>query len=178
MSGTSMATPVVAATAALMIQNDISITPDTIKARMMKTAWKGFPTTSVTVVNGIIYTLQDDVFTVGAGYLDIDAAMRSLDVTTGSAVSPMAVFNPTTGAATLVDSPPLIAGSSVVWDQTSIWGSSTVWGGNAVLANSIIWEFNGSVLDDPTLAGNSLIWADSITWEATDVTSESITWDE
>src|SRR5207253_290898 len=40
LSGTSMATPVVAGTAALMIQKDSSLTPDQIKARIMKTAGK------------------------------------------------------------------------------------------------------------------------------------------
>jgi serine protease AprX len=178
MSGTSMATPVVAAAAALMVQQDGTITPDTVKARMMKTAWKGFPTTTVTVVNGITYTVQDDVFTVGAGYLDVDAAMSSTDVAVGSAVSPIAVFNATTGQATMVDSPPLIAGASIVWDQTAIWGSTTVWGGSAVLANSVIWDGSASVLDDPSLAGNSVVWSDSVIWDATDVASESIIWDE
>src|SRR5215472_8120152 len=41
LSGTSMATPYVAGAAALMIQKDPTLTPDTVKARMMKTAWKG-----------------------------------------------------------------------------------------------------------------------------------------
>jgi serine protease AprX len=43
LSGTSMATPVVSGAAALMIQHDPTLSPDQIKARMMKTAWKGSP---------------------------------------------------------------------------------------------------------------------------------------
>ena len=42
LSGTSMATPVVSGAAALMLQEDPSLTPDEIKARMMKTATKNF----------------------------------------------------------------------------------------------------------------------------------------
>ncbi|HKF22584.1 MAG TPA: S8 family peptidase [Candidatus Angelobacter sp.] len=176
MSGTSMATPVVAAAAALMIQNDISITPDTIKARMMKTAWKGFPGSTVTVAaDGGTYTVLDDVFTVGAGYLDVDAAMRSTDVAQGSAASPLAVFNSTTGTAILVDSPPPIAGTSVVWDNSAMWGGSIVFG-NGVTANSIIWN-DGAIWSNPTIAGTSVVWDDSLIWDDSIIWSDSIVWD-
>ena len=40
LSGTSMATPVVSGAAALMIEKDPTLTPDTVKARLMKTASK------------------------------------------------------------------------------------------------------------------------------------------
>ncbi len=42
LSGTSMATPVVSGAAALMLQENPALTPDEIKARMMKTASKNF----------------------------------------------------------------------------------------------------------------------------------------
>src|ERR1700733_707646 len=42
LSGTSMATPVVSGAAALMVQEDPTLTPDQIKARLMKTATKQF----------------------------------------------------------------------------------------------------------------------------------------
>ena len=42
LSGTSMATPVVSGAVALMLQKDSTLTPDTVKARIMKTAWKAF----------------------------------------------------------------------------------------------------------------------------------------
>ena len=47
LSGTSMATPVVSGTIALMLQKDPSLTPDAVKARLMKTATKTFPVSSV-----------------------------------------------------------------------------------------------------------------------------------
>ncbi len=45
----------------------------------MKTAYKTFPPYSVATdpVTGITYTSQYDIFTVGAGYLDIAAALTN-----------------------------------------------------------------------------------------------------
>ena len=43
LSGTSMATPMVSGAAALLLQKDPSLTPDTVKARLMKSAGKSFP---------------------------------------------------------------------------------------------------------------------------------------
>src|SRR6266571_2195780 len=49
LSGTSMATPVVSGAAALLIQSQPKITPDQVKARLMKTAYKAFPVSSTVV---------------------------------------------------------------------------------------------------------------------------------
>src|SRR6266702_386611 len=90
LSGTSMATPVVSGAAALLIQSQPKITPDQVKARLMKTAYKGFPASSTVVdpVTGAIYVSQYDIFTVGAGYLDIGAALANSDLATGNTLSP------------------------------------------------------------------------------------------
>src|SRR6202030_2915855 len=73
LNGTSMATPMVRGAAALLIQQEPQITPDTVKARLMKSASKDFPAVPVAVdpVPGVAYTSKYDIFTVGAGYLDI-----------------------------------------------------------------------------------------------------------
>jgi len=49
LSGTSIATPVVTGATALLLQKDASLTPDEVKARLMKTASKGFPAHSSAV---------------------------------------------------------------------------------------------------------------------------------
>ena len=76
LSGTSMATPMVSAAAAILLQKQPSLTPDQVKARLMKTASKGFPaaTNAVDPVTGQTFTSYYDIFTIGAGYLDIQAA--------------------------------------------------------------------------------------------------------
>src|SRR5262249_10503224 len=143
-------------------QQNPSITPDTIKARMMKTAWKGYPTTSWTVTAaGVGFLSQYDVFTIGAGYLDIDAALHNVNVASGSAASPVAVYDQCAKQARLVINSP--SGTSIVWGETSVWGTSIIWGDSAVMADSIIWG-DSAIWGDPALGGTSIIWSDSIIW--------------
>ena len=122
LSGTSMATPMVSGTAALMLQKDPSLTPDAIKARIMKTATKSFPTmsTSTDPSTGITYTTNYDLFTVGAGYLDAWAALNNTDSVPGgkSANSPTVTFNPSTNR---VD---LVLGNSVMWGDSVMWAKA------------------------------------------------------
>ena len=97
LSGTSMATPIVSGAVALMLQKTPSLTPDQVKARLLKTAWKGIGQyTSSSDSVGNIYNNEYDLFTYGAGYLDVDAALTNTDVATGVALSPTAVFNSST----------------------------------------------------------------------------------
>ena len=72
----------------------------------MKTAWKSLPAFSSTTdpTTGITYTDQYDVFTVGAGYVDVEAALTNTDVAKGTAMSPVASFNPNTDNVYLNDS--------------------------------------------------------------------------
>ena len=81
LSGTSMAAPVVSGAAAVMLHKDWSLTPDTIKARLMKTSTKFFPTSSTAVdpLTNTRYVSQYDIFTIGAGYIDVAAALNSTD---------------------------------------------------------------------------------------------------
>jgi len=173
LSGTSMATPIVAGAAALMFQKDPTLTPDTIKARMMKTAWKGYPGNSWAYDNsGKSYFSQYDVFTIGAGYLDIYSSLKSSDVVNGGAPSPIVNFNAATGTATLTNSQSITWGNSITWGSSIVWGNSIVWGGNCVLSDSIIWG-NSIIWGQSGVTGNSIIWGQSIVWSANSVNALS-----
>ncbi len=163
LSGTSMATPVVSGAAALLIQKQPSLTPDQVKARLMKTANKMITlySTAVDGVTLLTYATQSDIFTVGAGYLDINAALNSTDLSTLPALSPVVVYNSTTTSTHKVS---LIRDFSVVWGDSILWGDAIVWGGTvfstSVSGSSVIWG-DSVVWGDNTLAGFSVVWGDS-----------------
>src|SRR5205085_9711123 len=115
LSGTSIAAPMVSGAAALLIGKDPTLTPDTVKARLMKTATKNFPGSSVAcdAATSQRWTSYYDLFTIGTGYLDVWAALNSTDVIPSgySAQSP-AVAADASGKVTLVAGTSMVGGTS------------------------------------------------------------------
>lgn len=162
LSGTSMATPVVSGAVAQMLQLNSSLTPDQVKARLMKTAWKGFGqyTQSSADVTGVSYSNEYDIFTYGAGYLDIDAALNNTSLATGVALSPTAIFNTKNDTVSIVNTADSnFAGSSIVWGAAStVFGDSIVWGTNVVSSTSIVWGATSIVWGATSVSGDSIVW--------------------
>ena len=133
LSGTSMAVPVVSGTVALMLQQNPALTPDQVKARLMKTASKGLPrfTTATDVLSSTTYSTQEDIFAVGAGYLDVQAAMWNTDIANFQALSPVAVYNSSTKTVSLVSA------QSVMWGDSTMSGFSAIWSNNALTAGGL-----------------------------------------
>jgi serine protease AprX len=164
LSGTSMSTPMVSGALALMFQQNPALTPDQAKARLMKTAWKGFMQySSTTSAQGVKFGNQYDIFTYGAGYLDIAAALNNTDVATAPALSPTAYYDPVTGNVYFSANP------NAVWNTSVLWGSSVIWGSNVfVNGTSVLW--GSSVLwGASTTSGTSVLWGSSILWGATNM---------
>ncbi len=169
LSGTSMATPLVSGAAAMMIQKDPTLTPDMVKARLMKSAYKGFRAYSTAFDSrGHTYNNQGDLFTYGAGYLDVAAALNNADTGVGYALSPTAVFNASNNTVTLIATTP--NGSSVTWGTSILWGSSVLWG------DSVVWGSNVFVNATSVLWGDSILWGSSVVWGDSTTTGFSVLW--
>ena len=154
MSGTSMATPLVAAAAALMLEKDPTLSPATVKARLMRSAKK----------------LDAAPVIAGAGLLDIEAALDETGVVTGEALSPLLQYDEATGGTLMEDTAELWGdahwGAGYMWTDS---GDVPVGGGlltdSGVSANGFIWtdggvNANGYIWTDGSIWANGALWTD------------------
>jgi serine protease AprX len=128
LSGTSMAAPTVAGAAALILQRYPTINNHTVKLRLMASAKK-------------IFSQRYDLFTVGAGLLDIPAALQNTGIA-GSSRSPKAVRTGDGQIQLEFDDD---------WASQQDWGMGVVWGGNIILSNGVVW-------------GGNVVWDNGVVW--------------
>ena len=141
LSGTSMAAPVVAGAAALLLQKYPTLTPDTIKARLMISADKWASPGGV-----------PDISTYGAGYVDIPAALTCTATATVPALSPRMQCD-SYGNLSL-NTGNLLGANQRIWG--TIPSLNVIWGGN------ITWGVN--INAGSQSAAQSGVWNDHITW--------------
>jgi serine protease AprX len=156
LSGTSMASAVVSGAAALLLQKNPQLGPDQVKARLMRTATRNFPVSSVGTdpATGTHYTSYYDIFTIGAGYLDITAALADTTLAPGAALSPSASYD-TAKRDVVLNCPAgltglwgtnITSGTNVISGASKnvVWGSNVVWGAGAAgtTAFSVVWGTN------------------------------------
>ena len=184
LSGTSMASGVVSGMVADLLQAHPTMTPDQVKARLMKTASKSFPTSSSVYdpASGITYTSQYDIFTVGAGYVDMAAVLASTELSSGTAISPTAVYDSNTGNVYLTSDSSAVWGTSQAWSGPAVWGtsqfvggSSIMWGANSTSGSSIMWGA-GTNSGSSIMWGASGMWGSSIMWGASNSSGFSSIW--
>jgi serine protease AprX len=139
LSGSSMATAVVSGMAAILIDADSTLTPDTVKARLMKSAEK---------------RMEYDIFSEGAGFANLYAALQERGVAKVPSLSPQA-FMTSTGI--VIQSTDLLWGDPLSWSGTLIWGSDPLRNTETVAASGAVWGNKGTV-GSSSVGSNGAIW--------------------
>ena len=114
LSGTSMAAPVVAGAAALLLQASPSLSPDTVKARLMISADKWVSPAGAS-----------DPCTYGAGYLNIPAALKNTAVAAQPTLSPTLTEDSKGNVS--INAAGLLSASHIIWG-TSLTDLHIIWG--------------------------------------------------
>jgi len=129
------------------------------------------------------YLSQYDIFTVGAGYLDINAAIQNHSVSpkNAGATSPVAYFDPASGAITMtsnykslcVPNGPYasmalwgstICGKMALWGSTAVWGNMALWGSNSVSGNMALWGSTAVWGTSLFVNGSMALWGSTAVW--------------
>ncbi len=134
LSGTSMATPMVTAAVARMLQKDPAASPATVKARLMRSSRK----------------IDDEPTAAGAGALDVEAALDDTGIVAGEALSPLMVRDETTG-------------NIFIEDTGELWGDA-VWGAGYLFFGGFGWVDGYAFSGDDTVTASSYLWTDGDVW--------------
>ena len=128
LSGTSMATPVVSAAVALMLEKDPSLSPATVKARLMRSARK----------------LDTDPTESGAGLLDVDAALNDSGVMSGDALSPLMTLD--------------FENETVLVEDTAVLWGDDLWAAAYIYSGASNWSSGASYTDENGVEAKGYMW--------------------
>ncbi|HYR87099.1 MAG TPA: S8 family peptidase [Terriglobia bacterium] len=168
MSGTSMASPVVAGAVALMLQKNPSMTPNTVKAALMFTA-------EHRAANPIA---------VGAGYVNIAGAVNlAANINTSVAAGQYRILNNGFGLhySNIIGGSPVIWGQSIVWHKAmysgrDIFYNTAAWSGTMIWGSTIVWDVAETIVWDEAMSTTPDIAGFTIVWDET--AGLTIVWDE
>jgi serine protease AprX len=160
LSGTSMASPVVAGAVALMIQANPKLTPNLVKAILQYTA----------------ENRNYDPLTQGAGFLNIKGAVDLAKFLKSPSAGQRYPSNPAWSKTILWGNHKITKG--VIKPAGSAWAISTVWGASRdAEGDNIVWgTFCGTAECDNIVWGTSLLDLDNIVWGTFDREGDNIVW--
>jgi serine protease AprX len=157
LSGTSMAAPMVSGAAALMLQQDPTLNPGTVKARLMLSARK---------------SAVGDPFTTGAGALDILGALHA-GGTVADAPSPLVRVDNVSGELGFENTG--VLWSNPVFSLPALWSDAVLWSNSAPLDAAVLSSY-GVLLSGTT--ANALLWPDAMLWPEAMLWADSTLWSE
>ena len=104
-----------------------------------------------------------DLFTIGAGYLDVNAALADSSQPVGLALSPAVTYDTATDEVAMIVDLRSIWGTNSGWAERSVWGSGSVVGTRSIWGNSAAWGWEGSsaftsIWSERSMWGNRSIW--------------------
>ena len=160
LSGTSMASPVVAGAVALMLQANPNLTPNLVKAILQYTAESN----------------SYDALTQGAGFLNVKGAVDLARFLKNPQSGQLYPSNNAWSKTIIWGNQKLTRG--VIKPGGSAWATSTVWGASRDLeGDNIVW---GTLCDslecDNIVWGTSLLDLDNIVWGTFDREGDNIVW--
>lgn len=153
MSGTSMAAGMVSGTAIRMITRDPSLTPATVKARLMKSARK----------------IDGNLTEVGAGVLDIYAALDATGTAT-TALSP-AMIKASDGSGMFIEDTGQLWGDPT-WDAAFMFSDAFIWSDGFIFSDVFIFS-DAFPFSDAFMFSDALMWSDAFIFSDTFIFSDA-----
>ena len=159
LSGTSMASPFVAGAAVLMLEQDPSLNPGTVKARLMLSARKA---------------AVGDHFATGAGLVDIEAALLATGHV-ADAPSPLVHTEPT-GELSVENTAALWADPA--FSLQALWSGAVLWSSTSdqaaeLTTYAVLWpdtDALATLWPESTTAAEATLWPESTLW------AEAVLW--